>query len=216
MPLKHTDDFDWPTYTDAYARETEEVIAARGDFLIRGWSVGPDGLPIIDGNIGGIWKAIYEIAFQLKPATIFECGCGSMYHLRNLSLLLPEAKIYGCDLLVSQLHFGAVKWKIGHDILKHVRILDFTAPDATDDLGHYDLVYTQSVIMHLGFEKAVRFVKNMVTISGRHMLMLENPQWQDFDAVWRAAGVLDQFVEVSIAGAEQMPTQRPFLFSRKT
>lgn len=194
MPLKFTDDFDWPSYTNEYSAQIEDMIKTLGrDFLIRSWSVGPDGLPVFADSLSDNWKEIYTVAYAARPASVFECGCGSMYHLKNLSVLLPQTKIYGCDLLVSQIHFGSVKFNIGMDIMRRVRILDFTAADATEDLGRYDFVFTQAVIMHLAFGKAVQFVRNMMKIANNQIMVLENPDSQDFDAVWRESGILNEF-----------------------
>ncbi len=213
-PLKFTDDFNWATYTTEYANQTEEMISKVGrTFLLRNWSVGPDGLPIFHDNLSEGWREIYSTAFSLKPATIFECGCGSMYHLHNLGVLLPQAKIYGCDLLLSQLYFGSLKWQLGHQTLKRVRILDFSQPDATEELGRYEFVYTQAVVMHLAFDKAVRFIQNMMKISSKYIMMLENTDFQDFDAVYREVGILNEF-DISYPNRyEQYPHAR--LFTRK-
>lgn len=194
MPLKFTDDFDWPRYTEEYAKQTEEIIANVGrNFLLRNWSVGPDGYPVFHDNLSETWAEIYGAAYLLKPASTFECGCGSMYHLHNLSLMMPQTKVYGADLLISQIYFGSIKWNIGHSILKRVRILDFSQPDATEELGRYDFVYTHAVVMHLAFEKAVRFVRNMMAISSKYIAMVENTDMQDFNAVWRETGILNEF-----------------------
>jgi hypothetical protein len=184
------DEYNWKVYTKEYSAQVDEMQKTAGDngsdFLIKSWEKTDNGVVFHD-KLHGNWKGIYTAIYEKNPKTVFECGCGGMYHLKNIKTLFPDIEVFGCDLLKSQIDFGAKKFEIENDILKNVKILDFAAPEATNELSQYDFVYSQAVMMHLSREKCLRFFKNMLDISKEHVFFVEGQQ-HDYQELLEAIG----------------------------
>jgi SAM-dependent methyltransferase len=174
------DEYNWEVYTQEYSAQVDEMERTAGhngsDFLVRRWGRKPDGsLELLD-NLHGNWKGIYSAIDEAKPESVFECGCGGMYHLKNIKTLFPDIEVSGCDLLQTQIDFGAKKFAVEQEVLKNVSVRDFTKPDATNNLGRYDFVYSHAVMMHLSGERGIDFLRNMMKISKKHVFFIEGPQ----------------------------------------
>ena len=59
-----------------------------------------------EDNLHENWKELYYHVFKLKVNSVFECGCGNAHHLINISKILPQAEIGGCDYKQSQIDLG--------------------------------------------------------------------------------------------------------------
>lgn len=174
------DEYNWEVYTQEYSAQVDEMERTAGkngrDFLVKSWDFKPSGEIDFHDDLHGNWKGIYSAIHELKPKTVFECGCGGMYHLKNIKTLFPEVVVGGCDLLQTQIDFGAKKFNISQDILQNVSVKDFTQPDATDGLGMYDFVFSHAVMMHLSQERGLKFLRNMIKISRKYIFFVEGQQ----------------------------------------
>lgn len=188
------DEYNWDVYTQEYSAQAEEAARSGhqgSDALVKHSHATPDGIVYKD-NLHGNWKGIYSAIHRLKPASVFECGCGGMHHLYNIKTLMPGVEVYGCDLLQSQLDWGKGFWNIPPHIVKNVKAMDFSKAAATEGMPQYDFVYSQAVVMHLSHEKALRFVKNMAMITKKHLYLVEGPQ-HDYVELMEMAGELENF-----------------------
>jgi 2-polyprenyl-3-methyl-5-hydroxy-6-metoxy-1,4-benzoquinol methylase len=178
------DEYNWQVYTEEYSAQVDEMERTAGpngsDFLIKNFTVNDDGIEFHD-NLHGNWKQLYSTLYSCQPNSVFECGCGGMYHLKNVRKILPEVEIGGCDLLQTQIDFGRKKFDVPDDIMKNVSVRDFTQPDATEGLSQYDFVYSHAVILHLSHDNAVKFLKNMTKIAKKNIFFIEGPQHNYFE-----------------------------------
>lgn len=122
---------------------------------------------------------------------MLECGCGGCYHLYNIHRLMPEVDVRGCDLLASQVETAAgEKLGVPAEIRQRVVVTDFSEAGAPAVIGRkFELVFSHAVIMHLKHEKAVQFLKNMMSVAERWVLLVENPALNDFGAIFADAGI---------------------------
>ena len=172
------DEYNWDSYTQEYSNQVIEMEAAPhqgSDFLVKKWEVKNKQLVLHD-NLHVNWKNIYFEIFELKPKSVFECGCGGVYHLKNIKTLFPDIDVFGCDLLQTQIDFGKKKFDIGDDLFSNIKVKDFSKEDAIDDLELYEFVYAHAVLMHISHEKALQFLKNMFIISSKYVYLVEGPQ----------------------------------------
>jgi SAM-dependent methyltransferase len=114
---------------------------------------------------------LYETLAQLKPASVFELGCGGGDHLANVALLLKDAKLFGVDISDDQLAF----LKERHPGLKAATSRhDCTLPFPSD-FPKVDVAYTQAVIMHIqtgnGHKEALR---NLFNVATKQVVLVEN------------------------------------------
>jgi 2-polyprenyl-3-methyl-5-hydroxy-6-metoxy-1,4-benzoquinol methylase len=191
------DEYIWDNYTKEYSQQVKEMEETAGsDFLIKSFNVKNGEIQFTD-RLHVNWKEIYQVAFQLSPSSIFECGCGGMYHLMNMRALLPHAKIGGCDLLETQVKFGGDKFNIPNDILNNIKIIDFSKNDAIEGFNKYDFVYCHAVVMHISYDKAVSFLKNMGAISNKYIMLVEGTAKHDYMDIFNDAGLMEGF-ELSV------------------
>jgi hypothetical protein len=182
------DEYNWAVYTKEYSNQVRQMEGDKhpgSDFLVKNWKE-QDGTIVYQDNLHPNWKAIYSEINRLKPKSVYECGCGGMYHLKNIKTLFPDVEVHGCDLLQTQINFGKDKFEVGDDILQNVTVGDFSAAD-TSSLGKYNFVYSHAVMMHLSRQKALLFLKNMLTISDRWVYFIEGDQ-HDYQELLNAIG----------------------------
>ena len=171
--MKKNDEYVWENYTKEYENQLKELKKnVKQDFFITEFEDKNGEIEFKD-NLHFNWKAIYSIAYKLKPTTIFECGFGAAYHLKNLNTILPNSKLYGCDLLKTQLDFGKKFSKLSKEIIENLMIMDFSREELEFDIKKCDFVFSQAVVMHLSTEKAKRFLRNMGKISSKYICMVE-------------------------------------------
>ena len=191
---KTKDDYSWDRYTKEYLWEIDHGQNQHGlTFRVQRSRI-VNGKLLFDDPVHENWKEIYHQVNRLQPASVFECGCGGCYHLYNIRTLMPHVEVNGCDLLQSQIQTaGGEKLQIPADILARTLVADFTDPATPAAIGRrFDFVYTQAVIMHLSHDKAFQFIKNMMALSTRHILMIEAPA-HDFDALAQSTGLTAAF-----------------------
>lgn len=174
------DDYNWEKYNETYRGEIAKISRTYTLQLTEG------GFRYIDGvlSVRTGWKPLhpnhrllYETFMQLNPASIAEIGCGGGDHLRNLSVLLPDARIHGYDRAQQQLNFLRER---SPDIRAEVRQMDITMP-LPKDVAAVDVCYTQAVIMHIQAANS-HFValSNLFHIAKKQVLLMENWERHEF------------------------------------
>lgn len=169
------DDFDWELYTEHYREQQKRkaphytASLAPGDFRFE------DGRLILNAGIKPLHPnhhALYETLMQLAPTSIMEFGCGNGEHLHNLSVVLPEATLYGSDLSEGQLAFGRETYP---NQKATVRQYDLSLPAGSLDYPKVDVTYTQAVIMHIQEgDKHLRALANVFHHAEKHVVLMEN------------------------------------------
>jgi len=168
---KPNDEYVWDQYTPEYSNQIKQLQSHDGlDFMVTSFNHVNDQLAIHD-NLHDNWREIYHVAWELKPASIFECGCGAMYHLQNLHTILPDARVTGIDLLQSQIAFGKEFIGIDQTIADNILIGDFSAEINIKE--SFEFVFSHAVIMHLNTERAQNFLRNMGRISTKYIFLVE-------------------------------------------
>jgi SAM-dependent methyltransferase len=180
MEAKRKDDWDWSQYTmQDYMKQIIEVYR---DKLFE-YFISPDGIWFSDrgiefrDNLHPNCKQIYATAYEVQPKSVLEVGCGGCYLLKNLSVILPDAEIFGIDISRNQIEMG--KWfsRLPPALVNNLSLMDITktAPNRT-----FDFVYTQAVIMHMSSDKVVDALKNIKKVANKYVLLVEarqHPNW---------------------------------------
>jgi ubiquinone/menaquinone biosynthesis C-methylase UbiE len=172
--IQNRDDFDWPSYTEIYSEALNEhckaftLILAESDYAIENGRLQVSaGLPPLHPN----HRLIYETACRLNPGSVLEIGFGGGYHLINLGLLLPQAEIYGCDLLESQLQLAVSRYP-SLPARANLMVHDITMEPPPIEA---DLVFTQTVVMHIQKDQRhLAALRNMFRVSRKYIVLMEN------------------------------------------
>jgi hypothetical protein len=173
MSQKLNDEYNWENYTKEYSGQLKQIEKDDNQtFFITDYEE-KEGEIVFKDPLHPNWKEIYAAAYDLKPESIFECGFGGCYHLKNLHKILPDTKISGCDLLQTQMDFGVEFSDVPDSIKENMKIMDFTQNSLKYDVGKHEFVYSQAVVMHLNTERAKRFLKNMGKISSKYIVLSE-------------------------------------------
>lgn len=201
--MKEKDEYIWQNYTPEYRAQLEEI--KRDDkhvFFITDFNVNfNDNDLLFKDNLHPNWKQLYHTAFKLNPSSIFECGCGAGYHLKNLLTILPAAKIKGCDLLESQLDFAKEFSGLNDENLER---LNLTLPTLSG--RQYEFVFSQAVVMHLSTENAIAFLTSMKALSKKYVFLVEgiknHENWNDlvksvFGNEWEFS-LTDKYIDYGI------------------
>jgi trans-aconitate methyltransferase len=202
MP-KERDDFHWPEYTACYAQEhtTSEqngyaYFLQDGDFFL----MNDHTIHFTVNLCRNIRQLIYQILIhRANVKTVYECGCGAGWNIRNIFKVFPDLSITGSDIAQNQIDFGREFFAQHNDILMpglhdQLKVIDMSQPGAHSFVDHpADLVYCQAVTMHLEDGKALRFIQNMMKLSNRYVFMGENFGWQDYPDLLARAGAHEYF-----------------------
>lgn len=202
---KMSDDYDWPSYTEIYARQTADMQGEKTDFLVKDSYVNSDGHIVFKDNLHQNWKELYKQAIERNVSEVFECGAGPGYHLHNIrKLSKEEINVYGVELLQTQIDFGKNVMGVDPSIENCVELVDFSIPCASCLFNYkYEFVYTQAVTMHLSHHKAVEFIRNMANISSKYVFLMENWNNHDYPQLLRESGVLNAFTYEIVDGEFQ-------------
>ena len=200
---KPVDDYDWPSYTEIYAKQTADMQGEGSQFLVKDSHVNGDQI-IWKDNLHQNWKELYTQVIRRKVENVFECGCGPGHHLFNIKTLNPYIKIFGGELLQTQLDFGKNVLKLPEDLYETIGLIDFSVPCASCALDEkYEFVYTQAVTMHLKHDKAIEFIRNMANISSKYVFLIENWNNHDYPTLLQESGVLNVFDFEFVQGEHQ-------------
>ena len=135
-------------------------------------------------NLHTNWMDLYNAVFKVEPDTVFEVGCGSGQHLANVYKILGNATVSGCDISAEQISFGKTILNIDPKIYDDVQTLDFALQTVPQSLGKtYDVVYSQAVLMHLSYSNAYHCLENMIKISNKYVILIENPMDHEYNSM---------------------------------
>ncbi len=172
--MRTSDEIEWSTYNNLYRWEMHNLVNnLKHSLFVGDWEIDSDNELLIRDNIHENWREIYTLVHKLKPNSIFECGFGGCYHLKNIHTIRPEAKISGVELLRKQMSFGIELSDLPDHIVNNLMIADFSKDISHLNIPKHEFVYTQAVVMHLSTEKAVNFLKNMASISSKYIFLVE-------------------------------------------
>lgn len=168
--MKQHDEYEWNNYTQEYSAQLAEIKRDDNqDFFITNFT-DENGQIIFKDNLHNNWKEIYSSAYNLKPTSMLEVGCGGCYHLKNMRTILPNCEIHGVDLLQSQLDYGKTFSSLPEDISNNLNVMDLTKEKPN---RQYEFVFSQAVVMHLSTENAKLFLENMKQTSSKYVFMIE-------------------------------------------
>lgn len=175
---KVEDEYNWAVYTAEYSAQLEEIKKFdNNDFFVTNFAGDENGIEFED-KLHPNWMEIYSAAWSLKPKTILETGCGGCYHIKNLHTILPQAEIFGCDLLRTQLEFGRKFSELPESIKTWQHNMTSGPPE-----GQYEFVFSQAVVMHLSTDNAKLMLANMKAASTKYVMMVEgvrnHANWYD-------------------------------------
>lgn len=183
MKIKENDEYkNWENYTEDYSNQIANEMSKVHSLFITKFQIHYGNIWFRDAdNLHPNWKEIYNFVIEKKIQSVFECGCGSGQHLKNINIINPSVELNGCDLLQSQLDFGINGLHIEPFILKNVTTTDLSIDGAYQKFNKtVDMVYTQAVLMHLNTTKAISFLTNMLMLSHKYVLLIERPNDHDF------------------------------------
>ncbi|MCK5149950.1 class I SAM-dependent methyltransferase [Candidatus Pacearchaeota archaeon] len=180
--LIEKDDFNWSRYHKNYENQINEcekvntLKLSKEDFnLVNGKLEIKDLSPPIHPN----HELLYKIIYDLQPNSILEIGCGNGDHLLNLKKIMPSNKIkwFGCDLLEKQLSFLNRRNPSLKETSK-IFVHDITVsqiPREILKLDKLDLIYTQTVIMHIQKNNNhLKALRNLFYSSNNYIVLMEN------------------------------------------
>jgi hypothetical protein len=178
--LQPFDDFNWEGYNqNSYRREMERDQGTHVTRLkLVPFSIDGSRIVLPEGQrLHPTHQEIYETVLELRPASVFDCGYGGGDHLLNLLTLMPGLQVGGADIGDAQREFAFERNPELRDW--PLEVLDLTKPVQTVAVA--DLVYCNAVIMHVhGRGRHKQFIRNMVNLSKRFVLLRENWLRHDF------------------------------------
>lgn len=180
VKILNTDDFKWSEYNKEYSRQISEIEKENTLILPDGKYSIVEGKILLDSSFLPLHinhKLLYETIYDLKPHSFLEVGFGCGDHLANLHKILPDIEINGCDLLEEQMNFLLHRYpelKTNSNLFVHD--ITVSPPDVT-----VDLVYTQTVIMHIRKnDRHLNALRNIFHISKKYIVLMENWGRHDF------------------------------------
>ncbi|MEP3918849.1 hypothetical protein [Ascidiaceihabitans sp.] len=180
----YDDDFDWNSYTDdSYKRRIETDIESQFQAVAQNDQLGFDtasGHVTVSGSdMHPNHLLILEAIGQLQPKSVHEVGCGGGDHVANGQTLFPQIAFTGGDRGQTQLDMAMSRHP---ELIDAVALQDITMP-LSRHWPRADFVYSQAVLMHI-HTAVSHFVglANMVNLSDRFVLLMENYQCHNFIA----------------------------------
>ena len=172
---KTRDDYIWSAYHNVW--ETIYNEPREYEYLVNNFHL-ENGELIIDDNIHENAKDIYTSIYRLKPKSVFEAGCGPGYHLRNIKLTSPEIDVAGCDINKEQIALGKRLFSIPTTLSHRLYIHDLVASPFP---GEYEFIFSHAVSMHLSWDRAALYLKNIASMSTRYVLLIESNVMHNYD-----------------------------------
>ena len=167
--VKYHDDFEWQSqYPIAHHAQTHD-IETNGDFLfelprhssIENGKVKIPSYYTKDLHINH--RFLFETIIEKNPETVFEVGCGYGNNLVGIKRLLPEIKLFGCDISDKQLYVATQRYYECKEF--GLMLGDFLELNIPKD--SFDLVFSQAVLMHMSTNRAMKALEKMVDISNK-------------------------------------------------
>jgi trans-aconitate methyltransferase len=192
--MKLYEEYDWNTYTQIYSKqlkEDKEIQYLFNNTKIVGDKIESNG-DFIHPNIHHILTKIV----QCKPTSVFELGFGAGHWIYNIHNLFPNIKIGGIELLESQITFGREYLKIPDDFFNDNDLfLGDWSVYGTYKLVKYpfEFVYTNAVLQHLNTEKAVSFIKNIIGLEPKHIVLVDGDANHDWEELWKLSEIYNYY-----------------------
>ena len=90
--MKLRDEFNWESYTEEYKQQLREIQANdKQEFFITELSYSDEGKLLFFNELHPNWKELYSTVWRLKPKTVYECGCGGGYNLKNIQEVMKQS-----------------------------------------------------------------------------------------------------------------------------
>lgn len=182
--MRQNDNRNWKIYPREYAAQIRDLMTQYDMFITTTNFDEDTGNLVFHDNLHTNWMDLYSILFDIDPKTVFEVGCGSGQHIVNVQTILPNAIISGCDINFEQMEFGKTILNIDPKYYNLTQVLDFALPTVPQSLGKtYDVVYSQAVLMHLSYSNAYHCLQNMLKISNKYVILIENPDDHNYNTM---------------------------------
>jgi len=113
---------------------------------------------------------LFDLVHKLQPQTIFEIGFGYANNLLAISKIIPNAKLYGCDISYLQYVNGSNKY--GNQ-LKNMNLTVSDFLEYKSDIK-FDFMFSNAVLMHMATEKAKQCIikaYNMLNDNGKFLIL---------------------------------------------
>jgi ubiquinone/menaquinone biosynthesis C-methylase UbiE len=129
-----------------------------------------------------------EKIVSLQPRRILEVGCNCGPNLRLLSEKMPDAELVGIDINPMAIEKGKAWFE--REGISNVTLMEGKA-DALNlfENGHFDLVFSDAVLIYFGPDMIEHVAKEMFRVSGKAIILLE---WNDFSDTNNALGVMQK------------------------
>ncbi len=121
-------------------------------------------------------KRILEKIDRLNPESVLEAGCGFG---RNLNFFTEKEKngseklYYGMDISLRLIE----KARLFIKNRKNIRLACSDITDMPFKSASFDMVFTHGTLMHLAHEAAKRAVRELIRISRRDIILVEEVYW---------------------------------------
>lgn len=177
MGEKTQDEYVWANYPQEYSDQLEQIKREDGmEFFLNGeWQTTKHGVRHWVDNSNKLhpnWMELYDVVRKLNPSSVFECGFGGGYHLKNIHAILPKTEIFGCDLLEGQMKKAIEFSSLPESIIQNMKVCDMTS-EGLDFGRKFEFVYSMAVVMHLSTDNAKKFLRNMAKLSSKYIFMVE-------------------------------------------
>jgi len=114
---------------------------------------------------------LVETVAQLQPQSVVDIGCGAGDDLHNVGLLLPGAKLYGCDVSSRAIELALERSSV---LAGRATLAVLDAADENAGLPRAELVYTHTVLMHLFDHQYLTALRNALWAAAMHVVLSEN------------------------------------------
>lgn len=189
---KVTNDFDWEKYTDEfYLREIDDAWGRGESFVLSSETRVVDGLVLWNDNVHPHIKALCDSVLESGAASVFECGCAGGHNLACIRHILPKIAVGGCDRSKSQIVAAGVKINVPFFVRERLLVCNLVtaSPDEVEALGKFEYVFTNAVLMHIPYDDALAFLRNMAKISTKIIRINEAVGSHDYRELFAESGI---------------------------
>lgn len=191
--MKLYEEYDWNEYTKIYSNQIYNMPETQ--FIIKNAKIENKKINWNGDNIHPNIKFIMEYILNITAKSVFECGFGGGQHIYSIKKLFPNIIVGGIELLESQVQFGCKHFNIEPEFYdERFLIGDWSIPNIYTQITHnYDLLYTNAVVMHLNTEKAVSFIKNMIGLNPKYIVMAEGTPNHNWNELYSLTNILEKY-----------------------